>query len=115
MRAELIAEGFHKLSVNRRGGVFPFAADIGHDSGEVLVVELRHRRHAQVPRPAAHLHRAAESVHDNERHDVGLAEDPLTVNERRRQAIQAITMRLVAPRTQAVINRPATLKGSDLS
>ena len=114
MRAVLVAEGFHELSINRRSRVLPFAANIGHDGGEVFVVELRHRRHTQVPHPVANLHRATESMHDDARHDVGLAEHPLAVDERRRQAIEAVTMRLVAPRTQAVVNRPAALKGSRL-
>ena len=76
--------------------MFPLAADVGEDAGDVFVGELGQRGHGEVVGAAADLHGAGEAVHDDAGEHLGLAEHPFAIDERRREAVEAEAVRLMA-------------------
>ena len=67
------------------GAVFPFAAEVGEDAGDVFVGE-REGGHFEGPGAAGDGHGAAEAVEDDFDGGVGGAEEPIAVEEGRGQA-----------------------------
>ena len=92
----------HELGVDRPGGVFPLAADVGQHSRDVLVAQLRQGRHGEVPGAAGNLDGAAEAVGDDAHEGVGLAQHPLAIDQGRSQAVEAEAVRLVAAGAEGV-------------
>ena len=76
--------------------MFPFAADVGEDAGDVFIGELRQSRHGEVVGAAADFHGAGEAVHDDAGEHLGLAEHPFAIDERRREAVETEAVRLMA-------------------
>src|SRR6516225_2553096 len=89
--------------VGRHGvaAVAPAVAHVGEDVGELVVVQLTHRRHHGIEVIATHRDRAGKSIEHDADGPLLVRHEKVRVCERRKHIGQSLTVRLVANRAGA--------------
>src|SRR5690606_21779945 len=106
-----LAGGRGLFLADRATRVAPAVEHVGRDVGDLVVGELRHRRHHRVVLDAVDRDRAGQAVQDHLRQALGIGRDPVGAGERREHALEALAVGLVAGRAGA---REQRLAGLDL-
>src|SRR5439155_25965061 len=90
------ADLFYEVRFDRIGSVTPFAADVGEDRGDLVVVKNAERRHVELKRFAFYVEGAVQAVQNDARQSPGRTEHPFRINERRGKPFLALAVWLMA-------------------
>src|SRR5207302_1166165 len=100
----LSADFTYQVGFDGVGFVVPFAADVGEDGGDLVVVEVGEAGHFEAEGNAGDDERAGDAVHEDAREARGRAEDVFGIEEGRGEAILAEAIGLMAGSADVGVN-----------